>query len=128
MLEFLKKAAKPIVTASVILLGLGAAALFSEGKSWNELISIHVEPPVGPWRNPDIFKNSETDGNGAIVLHADELQQLRWMTVSQLKAIFNGRRGQFRVESSPAAYQELRWMSTTQIEAIFGTKDIPGRA
>lgn len=122
MLEFLKKAAGPILKGTAIILGLGAAAIFSDPRNWRNGFSFTVKPPVGPpFRDPDFFKNAP-DENGKIVLHADELQQLRWMTVSQLKAIFNGRRGQFVVESSPAAYQELRWMSTAQIEAIFGTK------
>lgn len=125
MLNFLKKVVKPLATGAAVLIGLGLAAALSEGQSWREFFNIHVEPPVGPWRTDDFFRSVKTDENGTIILHADELKQLRWMTVSQLKAIFNGRRGQFRVESSPAAYQELRWMTTQQIEAIFGTKDIP---
>ena len=126
MLDFLKKAVKPLVTGAAVLIGLGLAAAFSEGQSWKDIFSVRVEPPVGPWRTDDFFRTVKTDENGAIVLHADELKQLRWMSEAQLKAIFNGRRGQFRVESSPEAYRELRWMSTGQIEAIFGTKDIPG--
>lgn len=125
MMEFLKKAVKPAATAALIFIGLGAATIFSDPKNWKDLFHVYVEPPVGPWHTQEFFRSAKTDENGTIILHADELKQLRWMTVSQLKAIFNGRRERFRVESSPAAYQELRWMTTQQIEAIFGTKDIP---
>lgn len=124
MIDFLKKAVKPITTGAMVLLGIGAAYVFSDPKNWRDIFTTYVDPPVGPWRNPDFFKNAETDKDGVIILHADELQQLRWMTVSQLKAIFKGNRQKFRIESTPAAYEQLRWMSTSQIEAIFGTKDI----
>ena len=120
--EFLKKAVKPIATAAVVLLGVGVTAWFADPR--NDIpFNPFTEPLCGPWNNPDRMKNTES--KELVTLHADELRQLRWMSTSQLKAIFNGRRGQFRIESSPAAYQELRWMSTSQIEAIFGTKDIP---
>lgn len=125
MIDFLKKAVKPVATAAMIFIGLGAVTAFSDSKNWKDLFNVYVEPPVGPWHTSEFFRSAKTDENGAIILHADELRQLRWMTVAQLRAIFNGRRDKFQVENSPAAYQELRWMTTAQIEAIFGKTDIP---
>ena len=77
------------------------------------------DPPVGVPVWP------EKDEDKILVLHADELRQLRWMTVAQLKALFNGRQGKFQIESSSEAYKELRWMSPAQLEAIFGATEIP---
>lgn len=91
-------------------------------EDWKNLFRVQIEPPIGVWIEPERFKRTKDDE--IIVLSAEELKQLRWMTVSQLKAAFKGREHQFRAESSAAAYQELRWMTTAQIEAIFGTKDI----
>ena len=111
MFEFLKKTIKPIGTGIAIVAGVIAALYFADP----------IEPPVGPWRVKDFEKAA--DGKKLVTLTAKDLEQLRWMDVAQLKAIFTGRRGQFQIESSPAAYQELRWMDTDQIEAIFGTKE-----
>lgn len=120
--DILKKMVKPVATAALVLLGVGVTAWFAD--PWNDIpFGPFTEPLCGPWNNPDRMKT--TEGKEVIILHPDELRQLRWMSVSQLKAIFNGRRERFKIESSPAAYQELRWMSAQQLEAIFGTKDIP---
>ena len=116
MKDILRKAFKPIATAAIVLIGLGAATLFSDSKTWEDIFRIRVDPPVGPTWVPEEFKTDQV-----VVLHEAELRQLRWMTVSQLKAMFEGRRKGIRVDISPAALQELRWMSTAQIEAIFGT-------
>ena len=120
MVEFLKKAAKPLATAALIAVGIGAASWFSDPKNFqNFFLRYFMDVPVPSW-TPNNNTSSEY-----VVLHADELRQLRWMSTSQLKAIFEGRRKNIRVDSSPAAYQELRWMSTEQIKAIFGSTDIP---
>lgn len=118
-MDILRKIIKPIATGAVILIGLGILGLIGEPKMNFEFSNLE----------PDIHskdKNEANDESNKIVLHAKELEQLRWMSVSQLEAIFNGRRGQFVVESSQAAYNQLRWMSTSQLRAIFGSKDIPG--
>ena len=115
MLDIFKKVVKPIATGVLIALSLGAAAAFTDSKNWFHVTVEHPNEPES-WGNKD--------PNEIIVLHADELRQLRWMTVSQLNAIFGARRGKFKVENSQAAYQELRWMSTAQLNAIFGTNDI----
>ena len=119
MFDFLKKAAKPLATAALIVAGIGAASWFSDPKNLQSFLRYFVEPPIPTWTPPE---NKDPDH---VVLHADELRQLRWMSTSQLKAIFEGRRKNIRVDSSPAAYQELRWMTTDQIKAIFGSADIP---
>ena len=119
MMDILKKVVKPIATGILIVLGMGAAATFTDPKNW---FHVNVEYPTGPCHEPESWGSK--DPNEVIVLHADELRQLRWMTVSQLNAIFGARRGKFKVENSQAAYQELRWMSTAQLNAIFGTNDI----
>ena len=120
MVEFLKKAAKPLMTAAMVLIGVGVTAYMTDLDNW---FKHPIEPLCGPWNNPDFQKHKSEDGR--VTLHADELEQLRWMSVGQLEGIFNGRRGQFKIESSPDAYEQLRWMSEDQINAIFGTKDIP---
>ena len=120
MVEFLKKAAKPLATAAMVILGVGITAWMTDLDNW---FKVPIEPLCGPWNNPDFKKHSS--GDDKVTLRAEDLMQLRWMSVGQLRGIFNGRRGQFKIESSPKAYQQLRWMSEAQIEAIFGTTDIP---
>lgn len=116
MIDVLKKVFKPIATASAVIIGIGVATLISDPKNWKDIYDAVVGQPVGPARYPDYFNKDEVT-----VLHADELRQLRWMSVAQLKAMFKGKHDRFCVDISPAAFQELRWMSTAQIEAIFGT-------
>lgn len=122
--EVLKKAFKPVAAVALTFIGLTTAAILTGPKTWSESFSDFWDRPVGPAYAPDSFWQNK-DEDGKVTLHAGELRQLRWMSTSQLKAIFNGRRGQFKVESSPEAYKELRWMSTDQLTAIFGTADIP---
>ena len=115
MFDLLKKVIRPLATAAVVTFGVLAAAWMTNERN-------QMEYPFDPFATYQDF-NPNTEKQ-KVVLRAADLRQLRWMSVSQLKLIFNeGRRGQIQIESSPMAYQELRWMSNEQIKAIFGTDD-----
>ena len=115
--EIFKRLLKTISLASSFILGLGIASMFT-GIDLRSVFDRPVDQPVGV----PVWPGKEDE---IVILHADELRQLRWMTVAQLKALFNGRQGKFNIESSSEAYKELRWMSPAQLEAIFGTTEIP---
>lgn len=112
------KIAKTILTATGVTLGVIAAAWASNPKNVSSAFSINFNDDFD-----DDFDFNDRDQSKEI-LNADELRQLRWMSVDQLRALFKGRQGTFRIEKSPDAYRQLRWMSTEQLKAIFGSKDI----
>lgn len=115
----LKRLLKTISVTSSFVVGLILTSMFADIDLRSVFNRPANDPPVGVPIWP------EEDEDKILVLHADELKQLRWMTVAQLKALFNGRQGKFKIESSSEAYKELRWMSPAQLEAIFGTSEIP---
>lgn len=52
------------------------------------------------------------------VITSDMAKQLRWMSSSQLQAIFSGKK--VRVDRDPETWKQLRWMGAEQLNAIFG--------
>lgn len=117
MLEILKKIIKPIGLGIGTAILIGAAVCLDpnlwKNTNYNWVDNRKDAPPFD-------FVQKMKDKPKAI-LTAKDLRQLRWMNVSQLKAIFDGRRQYYQLDNSPEVYEQLRWMSKEQIEAIFGT-------
>ena len=59
-----------------------------------------------------------------MILTADKLNELKWMSPSQLRAIFGNKPNPPKVADDPAAYRVLKWMSESQLNAIFGKEGI----
>ena len=72
----------------------------------------------------------ETDNKPAkepetIILTDQNLNSMKWMSASQLNAIFgHGKKKKARISQAGNAYEALRWFSTRQLEAIFGEDEI----
>ena len=66
------------------------------------------------------LKEQTEEDNKPQVLTAEKLLQLRWMSPSQLAAIYRYGKVKTHISDDPDAYRMLRWMTESQLQAIFG--------
>ena len=84
--------------------GKALATALAKGVAESTIGQLNAPPPV-------VVGDTE-------VLTADQIDELNYMSISQLKAIFQGRKVSFATDKE--TLEALNWLSTSQINAILG--------
>lgn len=65
-------------------------------------------------------RDAKKNDDDPVMLTEQELSQMKWMSASQLDAIFGHGRKPVKLQPGPGIYRQLKWMNDDQLEAIFG--------
>lgn len=64
--------------------------------------------------------NASGDQKDPDILTAEKLSQLKWLSASQLAAIYKYGKVPTKIADDGAAYSQLKWFTGAQLNAIFG--------
>ena len=67
--------------------------------------------------------SAEPEDEKTVILTADKLREIRWMTERQIDAIYKHGKKPVKIDETPESYRELRWMTEGQLECLFGRRE-----
>ena len=70
---------------------------------------------------PEKIKEEDTP---YILLTAEKLKHLQWMSTDKLEVIFHHGKANVRLDDNPEVFSILQWMGTDKLKAIFG-EEVP---
>lgn len=96
-------------------------------KMLNELfegLSKGAQKVANTLKNVTVPEKTKEEETPYILITAEKLKYLQWMSTDKLKTIFHNGKAKVKLADDPNVFSILQWMSVDKLKAIFG-EEVP---